>query len=79
MSEFIGRDLHVGEFLRCQSNGDYDTIQCIGEDCICVDALDAAPTYPTASPVNITDISNETMRCCKYSRKFSRNLSLLNV
>ncbi|KAJ8967413.1 hypothetical protein NQ314_002920 [Rhamnusium bicolor] len=61
--DIIGRTLVPSEHFRCAPNGDYDTIQCIGEQCLCVDASDGAPTYPRDSLVNMTNISNETLRC----------------
>ncbi|KAJ8925937.1 hypothetical protein NQ315_009789 [Exocentrus adspersus] len=61
--EIMGKQLGPSEFFRCSSSGDYDVIQCIGEHCMCVDAEDGAPTYPDQSLVNITLISNETLKC----------------
>ncbi|XP_071053909.1 uncharacterized protein [Onthophagus taurus] len=66
VSTFLGRNLKIGEFLRCQSNGDYDTVQCIDDECFCVDAVDGALTYPSQDTVNITMISNETLPCFDY-------------
>ncbi|KAJ8934603.1 hypothetical protein NQ318_002947 [Aromia moschata] len=59
----IGKELVPSEYFRCTASGDYDTIQCIGEQCLCVDASDGAPTYPDNSLVNLTLISNKTLSC----------------
>ena len=63
---FDKTDLHPNEHFRCTSNGDYDTIQCIGDACMCTDAQDGAPTFPNEAPVNISLISSTTLpNCCK--------------
>lgn len=64
--ELIGRELNPSEHFRCSSNGDYDAIQCFNDKCLCVDIKDGAPTYPDDALVNITEISKETLKCCKY-------------
>ncbi|KAJ8968196.1 hypothetical protein NQ317_006798 [Molorchus minor] len=61
--EIIGKDLVPSQHFRCDSNGDYDAVQCIGEQCLCVDTSDGAPTYPGDALVNLTLISNETLKC----------------
>jgi len=57
------RNLHREEYLRCQSNGDYDTLQCIGDQCLCTDPQDGHPTYPERGLVNMTLISATTLPC----------------
>nr|ACP18834.1 unknown [Chrysomela tremula] len=70
--ELIGRDLNPREHFRCNSKGDYDTIQCIGEQCLCTDALDGAPTYPNNPMVNIRNITNHTLECYKGDHYFKK-------
>ncbi|EFA06927.2 hypothetical protein TcasGA2_TC009876 [Tribolium castaneum] len=61
---FFERHLHPNEHFRCTESGDYDTIQCIGDWCMCTDASDGAPTFPSRSSVNISDISSTTLKDC---------------
>ncbi|XP_060529378.1 uncharacterized protein LOC132703876 [Cylas formicarius] len=61
--DLMGRELRPSEHFRCDSAGNYDRVQCIGEKCLCVDALDGAPTYPDQALVNMTLISNNTLPC----------------
>nr|AEE63045.1 unknown [Dendroctonus ponderosae] len=71
-ADIIGRELHPHEHFRCDSTGSYDRIQCINEQCLCVDALDGAPTFPNKKLVDLEDISNETLSC--YSDELSQGL-----
>ncbi|CAH1110393.1 unnamed protein product [Psylliodes chrysocephalus] len=61
----IGRELNPVEHFRCAANGDYENVQCINDQCFCVDAYDGVPTYPDEPTVNITEISNTTLKCYK--------------
>ncbi|CAH1117319.1 unnamed protein product [Phaedon cochleariae] len=63
--QLFGRELNPSEHFRCSSKGDYDTIQCMREQCLCTDATDGAPTYPNDPMVNIRNISNQTLGCYK--------------
>lgn len=72
--KFIGRTLHPNEYFRCTENGDYDVIQCIDDKCMCTDPLDGIPTYPTTASINMEDISNKTLDCCKILQNNSNSL-----
>ncbi|KAF5297135.1 hypothetical protein FQA39_LY02715 [Lamprigera yunnana] len=81
------RNLVVAEYFRCQSNGDYDRIQCIENKCFCVDADNGHLTYPKLKPVNVTSISESSVPCfnnkthleAEYRKPCERNyLEILN-
>ncbi|KAK4884673.1 hypothetical protein RN001_000944 [Aquatica leii] len=57
------RNLNPNEYFRCQSNGDYDTIQCVEDKCLCVDADNGHLTYPDLEPVNVTTIAESSLPC----------------
>lgn len=67
--------MHPNQHFRCVSNGDYDQIQCIGDNCYCVNATDGSPGTDDAkmSPVNITVVDKETIDCCRYLRNFGKD------
>ncbi|KAL3288374.1 hypothetical protein HHI36_002822 [Cryptolaemus montrouzieri] len=68
MSAVIGRELHPGEYFRCTQNGAYESLQCIDDQtCLCVDAIDGAPTYKDVAPVEIWAISATTLPCFNSS------------
>lgn len=64
--EILGRELNPHEHFRCSSDGSYDRVQCINDQCLCVDALDGAPTFPDADLVDLDDVTNDTLRCCEW-------------
>ncbi|RZC36525.1 uncharacterized protein BDFB_010688, partial [Asbolus verrucosus] len=57
----IGRELRPDEHFRCDENGDYDTIQCIGDNCMCTDTLDGAPTFPKNNPLTKINMKQENI------------------
>lgn len=61
--DILGRDLHPHEHFRCTSDGNYDRIQCINEQCLCVDAEDGAPTFPDKDLIPLENITSEVMPC----------------
>lgn len=70
--ELIGQELHPNQHFRCTSNGDYDQIQCIGDNCYCVNATDGSPASDDGtkmSAVNVTVVGKETIDCCEYYAK----------
>ncbi|KAF7270579.1 hypothetical protein GWI33_016470 [Rhynchophorus ferrugineus] len=67
--DVLGQELGPHQHFRCTANGDYDTLQCINKKCLCVDTADGAPTYPTKSLVNMTEISKTTLPCYTLSKK----------
>lgn len=68
--KMLGVTLHPGQYFRCLSNGDFDELQCIGDQCYCVDSYDGGPTSSTImTAVNITVISEDTISCCEYLSK----------
>ncbi|XP_066249035.1 thyroglobulin-like [Euwallacea similis] len=67
--DILGRELGPHEHFRCAADGSFDRLQCINNQCLCVDAADGAPTFPDAKLVNLTDISNETLPCYTDSVK----------
>lgn len=75
--ELIGQELHPNQHFRCAANGDYDEIQCIGENCYCVNATDGSPTSEDGakmSAVNITVLAKDEIDCCKYSTKANKKM-----
>lgn len=63
---FLGTTLYNTQYLRCKTNGDYDPLQCIDDECFCVHSEDGTLAINPVNPVNITSISNETLGCCKF-------------
>lgn len=64
--DIMGRHLHPHEHFRCAPDGSYDRLQCINKQCLCVDALDGAPTFPEEDLVDLKDIDKKVLSCCKY-------------
>lgn len=67
--KLIGQELHPNQHFRCSSNGDYDPIQCIGDNCYCVNTTDGSPANEDGvkmSAVNVTAVSKDTIDCCEY-------------
>ncbi|KAK5648437.1 hypothetical protein RI129_003329 [Pyrocoelia pectoralis] len=71
------RYLNPSEYFRCQSNGDYDVLQCIDNTCFCVDADNGHLTYPDLNPVNITSVSQSTLPC--FSNKTHKEAEYYRV
>ncbi|XP_050296801.1 uncharacterized protein LOC126736466 [Anthonomus grandis grandis] len=59
----IGRELYPHEHFKCNSDGSFASLQCINEECLCVDSQDGAPTYPDDALVKIDEINKETLPC----------------
>ncbi|XP_066153580.1 uncharacterized protein [Euwallacea fornicatus] len=67
--EILGRELHPHEHFRCAADGSFDRLQCINEQCLCVDSADGAPTFPNAKLVDLENISDKTLPCYTDSDK----------
>lgn len=69
--DIIGRDLHPHEHFRCTPDGSYDRLQCINEQCLCVDNVDGAPTFPEDDLVDLKDIDKKVLSCCKFFERIN--------
>ena len=49
---------------RCMANGNFDTMQCMGEQCACVEPLSGFPNTTNFNMSLIADYS--TLPCCKW-------------
>lgn len=80
-SELLGIDLEPEQHFHCLSNGDYDELQCIGNNCYCIDAYDGNPSSSSMTAVNVSYISANSIDCCKYLQVLQglRHFSVIRV
>lgn len=62
-------------FVRCNEMGSFDQLQCIKDQCLCVDIHSG---FATSHVVNITSQGLQTLPCCKnitdLSKTFLKNI-----
>lgn len=57
-------DIHESNhFIRCNSMGSYDRLQCLGDKCLCVDQHTGSPASPVYNITNLSDLQADC-QCC---------------
>lgn len=51
------------KFIRCNAWGAYERLQCLGDQCICVDHHTGSPASPVYNRTDLSDLQ-EDWKCC---------------
>lgn len=63
MEKSLNQALNPLNRFRCMPDGSFDTLQCIGDNCICVDSNDGTPTSTDVVPR--TSLKEGSLPCCE--------------